>query len=70
MVHPHSTRHGSLPRSDQEIAACYRRASWARERMEHVNDPVLRQGLIAMEQRWLSRVHGSEFLGRLTDIAD
>jgi hypothetical protein len=38
--------------------------------MEHVNDPVLRQGLIAMEQRWLSRVHGSEFLGRLADIAD
>jgi len=28
------------------------------------------KSLIAMERRWLSRVHGDEFLGRLTEIAD
>jgi hypothetical protein len=70
MMYPHSPRLGSLPPSDQEVATCYRRASWAREQAEHVNDPVLRQCLIAMERRWLSRVHGDEFLGRLTEFAD
>jgi hypothetical protein len=70
MMYPHFTRHWSLPRSDKEVAACYRRANWARERMKQVNDPVLKQGLIAMERRWLSRVHGDEFLGRLTEITD
>jgi hypothetical protein len=28
---PHSSRLGSLPPSDQEVATCYRRAPWARE---------------------------------------
>jgi hypothetical protein len=36
----------------------------AREHAKQVNDPVLRQCLIAMERRWLSRVHGDEFFGR------
>ena len=57
-------------RSDKDVAACYRRASWARERLNQVNDPVLKQSLIAMERRWLSRVHGDEFLGRLAEITD
>ena len=53
-----------------EIAVCYRRASWARERAKHVNDPVLKQSLVDMERRWLARVHGDEFVERLTEIAD
>ena len=69
-MHPDLTRHRSLPRSDKDVATCYRRANWARERMQDVDDPVLKQCLVAMERRWLSRVHGDEFLGRLTDITD
>jgi hypothetical protein len=63
-MYPHSSRLGPSPASDQEIATCYRRASWAREHAKQVNDPVPRQCLIAMERRWLSRVHGDEFFGR------
>ena len=65
-MYPHSSKLGS----DQEVATCYRRASWAREHAKQVNDPVLRQRLIAMERRWLLRINGGEFLGRLTEFAD
>jgi hypothetical protein len=67
-MYPHSPRLLSLPPSDKEVATCYRRASWAREHAKQVDDPVLRQCLIAMERRWLSRLHGDEFLGRLAEF--
>jgi hypothetical protein len=60
----------SLSMPGNEIAMCYRRASWARERAKHINDPVLKQSLVDMERRWLARVHGDEFVERLTEIAD
>jgi hypothetical protein len=31
---------------------------------------LLKQCLIEMERRWLSRVHGDELIGRLTEIPD
>jgi hypothetical protein len=52
------------------VAECYRHATKARERAKHVNDPVLKQYLIDKEGRWLSRVHGDEFIGGLTEFAD
>jgi hypothetical protein len=67
-LHSPSLRSLSMP--GNEIAVCYRRASWARERAKHVNDPVLKQSLVDMERRWLARVHGDEFVERLTEIAD
>ena len=67
-MYPYCPRLWSSPSSDTEVATCYRRASWAREHARHTDDPVLRQGLIAMERRWLLRVHGDEFLGRPPEI--
>jgi hypothetical protein len=52
------------------VAECYRHATKARERAKHVNDPVLKQYLIDKEGRWLSRVHGDEFIGGLTEFTD
>jgi hypothetical protein len=54
----------------KEVAECYRHGSEARERARHVNDPTLRQYLLEMELRWLSRVHGDEFIRRLTEFTD
>jgi len=70
MPNPCSPSFRSLAVPGYEVAMCYRRANWACERAKHINDPILKQSLIAMEQRWLSRVHGDEFLGRPTEIVD
>jgi hypothetical protein len=70
MMYPRSPSLRSLPVPGNEVAVCYRRASWARERAKLVNDPVLKQCLIDMERRWLSRVHADEFVERLTEITD
>ena len=65
-LHPLSLR--SPPLSGKEVVKCYRHATAARERAKQVNDPVLKQYLIEKERRWLSRVHGDEFIGRLTEM--
>ena len=65
-MYPHSSRLGS----DQEVATCYRRANWAREHVKHVDDPVLRECLIAMERRWLSRLQQDELIERLAGFTD
>jgi hypothetical protein len=70
MMYPCSPSLRLLPVSGNEVAVCYRRASWARQRAKHANDPVLKQSLIAMEQRWLSRVHWDEFLGWTAEIVN
>jgi hypothetical protein len=70
MMCPCSPSLRSLSVPGNEIAVCYRRASWARERAKHVNDPILKQCLIDMERRWLSRIHGDELIGRLTEFTD
>jgi hypothetical protein len=70
MMYPHSPRLGSSPPSGKEVAECYRHATEARECAKHVNDPVLKQWFFDVERRWLSRVHGDEFVGRLTEITD
>jgi len=70
MMYPCLPSLQTLPMPGNEVAVCYRRASWAREHAKHVNDPVLRQCLVAMERRWLSRVHGDEFLGRQAEFPD
>jgi hypothetical protein len=70
MMYPCSPSLRSLSMPGNEIAVCYRRASWARERAKHVNDPVLKQSLVDMERRWLARVHGDNFIARLSEIAD
>ena len=54
----------------KEVAECYRHGSEARERASRVNDAALRQYLLDMELRWLSRVHGDEFVQRLTEFTD
>jgi hypothetical protein len=70
MLYPRSPSFRSLAVPGYEVATCYRRANWARERAKQINDPLLKRSLLAMERRWLSRVHGDEFFGRLTEIAD
>jgi len=69
-MYPNSSRLGSSRASDQEVATCYRRANWAREHAKHVDDPVLRECLIGMERRWLSRLHGDELIERLAGLTD
>jgi hypothetical protein len=54
----------------KEVAECYRHATEARERANHVNDPVLKQHFVDRERRWLSRVHADELIERLTEITD
>jgi len=54
----------------KEVAECYRHAIEARERAKYVNDPALKQYLLDMELRWLSQVHGNEFIERLTEFTD
>jgi len=69
-VYPHLPSLRSLPLSGKEVVKCYRYATAARERANQVNDPVFKQYLIEKERRWLSRVHGDEFIGRLTECTD
>jgi hypothetical protein len=57
-------------RDGKEVAECYRHGSEARERASHVNDPALKQYFLDMELRWLARVHGDEFVERLTEFTD
>jgi hypothetical protein len=54
----------------KEVADCYRHATEARERAKPVDDPALKHQLVDIERRWLSRVHGDEFIARLTEITD
>jgi len=70
MMYPCPPSLWSLPVPGKEVADCYRHASEARERAKHVNDPVLKRYLVDVEREWLSRVHGDEFIGRLTEITD
>jgi hypothetical protein len=70
MMYPCPPSLWSFPVPGKEVADCYWHATEARERAKHVTDPVLKHYLVDMERRWLSRVHGDEFIRRLTEITD
>ena len=58
-----------LQKLSKEIATCYRHAAECRERAKQAVDPVAKQELFEMEQKWLFLARSYEFTLRLRDFA-